>query len=582
MAFFASSDCATGPVKQLSRFVQRDPGVLRDRVRSGQGKRQLAGFRCQSSRGDNSANTLADFWSSKVLDLPQESLDYLWWQKNVLRASEHAVEDFANPVLPETWAASFLEERRDVNSRPSPRYPRQTYSTATVPQKAHQSEEVVKTVSDPSPFTALRSSFARSSYQLNPHLHYSSHLADSSWIGQEHASTKDYELKASPNTCGQSAEWDSMFTEVERQTSPHQEIDHEETIAQAPLNTLESNTGAISREEACVSGALQDLPQHYRYDFQPDNPFTGSWRAFEEGMAILEKEENLAYATLAFEAACQKDPLNVEAWKMLGSTQAENENDAAAMKAFEDALELDPTNGDALLGLAISYINGGQQQKAYTVLESWLTSKYPQVTSPSSSSSDDPHTRLISLYLSAALLHPTGPQLDPGVQVGLGMLFFSTSHYAESLDCFSTALSLTLTSPNCTVTRSQSSNAQCQPHLLYNRIGASLAKLRRYDDAVEAYEMALVARPNYVRARYNMAVVAFAKGEYEECARQAVRALGERGAGRISSGGGGREGLEDDLMSALKKALSNMGKWDLGEGVRPGIYLGDLRRALNV
>ncbi|KAF2814757.1 TPR-like protein [Mytilinidion resinicola] len=361
-------------------------------------------------------------------------------------------------------------------------------------------------------------------------------------------------------------------------------MDHEKNITQGSLNTRDRDTGAISQVEAFLSRAPQDPPRDHKYDFQSNNPFTGSWRAFEEGMAILQKEENLAFATLAFEAACQKDPLNVEAWKMLGSTQAENENDEAAMNAFEDALELDPTNGDALLGLAISYINGGHQQKAYTVLENWLTSKYPQITAPSVSPSD-PHTRLISLYLSAALLYPSGPQLDPGVQIGLGMLFFSTSHYSESLDCFSTALSLTLTSPTSTTVGFQNSNSQCQPHLLYNRIGASLAKLRRYDEAVEAYEMALVARPNFVKARYNMAVVAFARGEYEECARQAVRALGEREAGRVDTREGeGMRGnaVEDDLMGALRKALANMGRWDLSEGVRSGMCLGDLRRALDV
>jgi peroxin-5 len=419
------------------------------------------------------------------------------------------------------------------------------------------------------------------------------------WLGSVATSLDNDQTQTSVDQSIDSVEWDSLFTELEDQVISNQETSHEASATESFSYACDFNMEEATKENVLASRHLQGPPRYHHYNFQTENPFLGSWRAFEEGMAILHKEQNLAFATLAFEAACQKDTLNFEAWKMLGSTQAENENDEAAMKAFEYALELDPTHSDALLGLAITYINGGSfmrlhhsmslatnpfltghQQKAYGALENWLTAKYPQIASDELPS-DDLLTRITSLYLSAARLHPSGPQLDPGVQIGLGMLFFSTSHYTESLDCFSAALSLTLSSPIPTTARS--ANSQCQAHLLYNRIGASLAKLRRYEEAVEAYEMALVARSNFVKARYNLAVLALNRGEYEEAARHAIRALIEREAGRTPTGKQEKTtDVEDDLLSALRKALANMGRWDLSEMVGPGMSLVSLRRALDV
>ena len=93
------------------------------------------------------------------------------------------------------------------------------------------------------------------------------------------------------------------------------------------------------------------------------------------------------------------------------------------------------------------------------------------------------------MFLTAAREGAAKGTIDPEVQVGLGVLFYSNSSYDQAKDCFEAAL-------------------QVRPNdfLLWNRLGATLANGGNPEDAIEAYQKALELRPTFTRAIYNLSV----------------------------------------------------------------------------
>ena len=335
------------------------------------------------------------------------------------------------------------------------------------------------------------------------------------------------------------------------------------------------------------SGAFRD-PQLGDYLFEEENVFRAVGDPFGEGIKIMQEAGNLSLAALAFEAAVQKNPQHIEAWNMLGSAQAQNEKEAPAIRALEQALKLDPSNLDALMGLAVSYTNEGYDATAYRTLEKWLSIKYPQIVSPNNLSSaadigftdrKQLHEKVTDLFISAAQLSPDGEHMDPDVQVGLGVLFYGGEEYEKAVDCFSAALASTETG---------TTNQRQQVHLLWNRLGATLANSGRSEEAISAYETALTLNPNFVRARYNLGVSCINIGCYEEAAQHLLGALSmhrvveKEGRDRVQEvvGGGVTEGELEKMMSmnqstnlyeTLRRVFTQMDRRDLSERVAPGM-----------
>ncbi|CAK7563477.1 MAG: Peroxisomal membrane signal receptor PTS1 [Sporothrix epigloea] len=261
------------------------------------------------------------------------------------------------------------------------------------------------------------------------------------------------------------------------------------------------------------------------YQFEEDNLFKDQSNPFEEGVRIMKENGNLSLAALAFEAACQRSPERVEAWVYLGSAQAQNEKETAAIRALEQALKLDPTNIPCLQALAVSYTNEGYDTTAYRTLERWLSAKYPQVLPPAELSNaaemgftdrQQLHERITEKFIQAAQLSPDGEHMDPDVQVGLGVLFYGAEEFDKAVDCFSAALASS---------EQGTSNQRSQVHLLWNRLGATLANSGRSEEAIAAYEKALSLHPNFVRARYNLGVSCINMGCYDEAASHLLAAL---------------------------------------------------------
>ncbi len=341
-------------------------------------------------------------------------------------------------------------------------------------------------------------------------------------------------------------------------------------------------------------------PDLSEYLFQEDNPFATSKDPFEQGLIIMNEGGNLSLAALAFEAAAQKDPQHVQAWCQLGSAQAQNEKESPAIRALEQALKIDSSNLPALMGLAISYTNEGYDSIAYRTLERWLATKYPQIISSNDLAPESElgftdrhvlHEKVTELFIRAAQLSPDGEHMDPDVQVGLGVLFYGAEEYRKAVDCFDAALASTETG---TINEPQ------QAHLLWNRLGATLANSGRSEEAIAAYEKALTLKPNFVRARYNLGVSCINIGVLPQAAQHLLGALSmhrvveREGMQRVrevmgdddpnNTGVGTDEVLRmvemdssTNLLETLRRVFVQMGRRDLVEKVEYGMDIEQMR-----
>jgi peroxin-5 len=335
-----------------------------------------------------------------------------------------------------------------------------------------------------------------------------------------------------------------------------------------------------------------DLPNMGPYLFEQQNPFEDRTDPYAEGVEIMDSGGNLSLAALAFEAAVRKNPDHVDAWVRLGAAQAQNEKEIPSIRALEHALQRDPDNIEALMALAVSYTNEGYETSAYRTLERWVSVKYPQVvTGPIDAPKEIGFTERIALqqkvtdlFIKAAQLSPSGESMDPDVQVGLGVLFYAADEFEKAIDCFEAAL---------TSTEAGVVNSKQNMHLLWNRLGATMANSGRSEEAIQAYERALEFRPNFVRARYNLGVSCINMGVLPEAAGHLLGALemhrvdeleGRQKAREIVEGAGGNGNVSDgdldrlitqnqstNLYDTLRRVFTNMGRRDLTERVGPGM-----------
>ncbi|KAL8821246.1 MAG: hypothetical protein Q9223_000671 [Gallowayella weberi] len=340
-------------------------------------------------------------------------------------------------------------------------------------------------------------------------------------------------------------------------------------------------------------------PSLGQYLFEKSNIFSTAKDPYAEGTRIMSEGGNLSLAALAFESAVQKDPAHLAAWVALGTAQAQNEKETPAIRALEQALTLDPNNLPALMGLAISYTNEGYDSTAYRTLERWLSIKYPNILPPDAVSAPAEmgftdrhllHEKVTASFIRAAQLSPTGETMDPDVQVGLGVLFYGCEEYSKAVDCFEAALAST---------EQGVSNSPPQAHLLWNRLGATLANSGRSEEAIQAYEQALRLCPGFVRARYNLGVSCINIGCQEEAAGHLLGALAmhevveREGVERVrevmgddDAGSGLSEGQVRDmarmnqstnLLETLRRVFGNMGRRDLVERVQSNMDVESFR-----
>ncbi|KAG0083344.1 Peroxisomal membrane signal receptor PTS1, partial [Podila epicladia] len=272
---------------------------------------------------------------------------------------------------------------------------------------------------------------------------------------------------------------------------------------------------------------------------------------------------NLTESILALEAAVQKNPGDAAAWHQLGLRQQENERETMAIAALLKAVEANPKELDAWLALAVSYTNENCRVDAYDALQSWVenSDQYKgvmnSVLAAKGRSAPERHEYVTGLFLEAARTNP-GENLDPDVQIALGVLFNVSEEYEKAVDCFRAAL-----------------NLRPDDYMLWNKYGATLANSHNTTAAIEAYFNALNINPSYIRARYNLAIACINLGQHREAAEHLLSALSLQNAGDAARGlmvgastagaqpDGGIGGMSQNVWETLKMAMYMLGRSDL-------------------
>ncbi|CCG23863.1 Pex5 Pex5p family protein [Candida orthopsilosis Co 90-125] len=314
----------------------------------------------------------------------------------------------------------------------------------------------------------------------------------------------------------------------------------------------------------------------YKFEDAKNNQFfdlPADQDPYQIGIQLMENGAKLSEAALAFEAAIQKDQNHVDAWLKLGEVQTQNEKEIAGITALEKCLELHPENSEALMNLAISYINEGYDNAAFATLERWISTKYPQIAeqarreNPELTDEDrfSLNKRVTDLFLKAAQLSPDGASMDADVQMGLGVLFYANEDFDKTIDCFKAALSIRPNDP-----------------ILWNRLGASLANSNKSEEAVDAYFKALQLKPTFVRARYNLGVSCINIGCYKEAAEHLLSGLSMHQVEGVDSGSSSlNHNQSTALTETLKRAFIAMERRDLVELVKPNMDLNQFRGEFN-
>jgi peroxin-5 len=367
--------------------------------------------------------------------------------------------------------------------------------------------------------------------------------------------------------------WDGLNSEAMENDFISQQYEEFKNTAHTPLPADMSQWERDFAKYASTRAHFGD----YQFEDQQNNQFLDLPKdsdPYEIGLQLMESGAKLSEAALAFEAAIQKNEGHIDAWLKLGEVQTQNEKEIAGIAALEKCLELHPENSEALMTLAISYINEGYDNAAFATLERWISTKYPQVSekarqeNPEITDEDrfSLNKRVTELFLKAAQLSPIQANMDPDVQMGLGVLFYANEDFDKTIDCFKAALSI-----------------KPDDAVLWNRLGASLANSNRSEEAVNAYFKALELKPTFVRARYNLGVSCINIGCYKEAAEHLLSGLAMHQV----------EGMEDtsashlnhnqstSLTETLKRAFIALDRRDLLEVVKPGMDLNQFRGEFN-
>ncbi|RKP08330.1 hypothetical protein THASP1DRAFT_15821 [Thamnocephalis sphaerospora] len=293
------------------------------------------------------------------------------------------------------------------------------------------------------------------------------------------------------------------------------------------------------------------------YTFETDNQYLQHPNPFAEAQRLRDEGGSLTEAALALEAAVQgTESANANAWRQLGEVQAENEKESAAVRALERALELDDNCLPAYVPLAVSLVNEGHDRQAYATLERWLRQRYPDLLiADGAAMAMDVRERVIDSFLIAARSSDgVTRDMDPDVQVGLGILFYGGGEYEKAIDCFVSAL-----------------ESRPEDYLLWNRLGATLANSGKSEEAIAAYHRALDIKPTFVRARYNLGVSCVNIG----CHREAVEHL--LGALAMHNNKQSTVNVSASLWETLRRSFYMMDRADLAELAQPGADLDKFR-----
>ncbi|KAH9040745.1 peroxisome targeting signal receptor [Lactarius pseudohatsudake] len=268
----------------------------------------------------------------------------------------------------------------------------------------------------------------------------------------------------------------------------------------------------------------EGLPILDPYVFEQNNKYLDPSSSTQSPLALakqmLEHNASLSEVALLLEAAIQKGELGeggYEAWILLGETRNMDEREEAGMKALTEGVRIAEEAGAAgmgMLSLAISYTNESLDRASHSMLMRWLCARFPDVPVPPEAqnsltrSSWHSHNVVTEAFLTVARTQHAQGVIDPDVQLALGVLFYTNGAYDRAKDCFESALSVRPTD-----------------YLLWNRLGSSLSNGNKPEESLGAYREALMLRPTYTRAIYNVGVACLNIGAHKEAAEHLLSAL---------------------------------------------------------
>ncbi|KAF9263323.1 TPR-like protein [Marasmius fiardii PR-910] len=287
------------------------------------------------------------------------------------------------------------------------------------------------------------------------------------------------------------------------------------------------------------------------YQFQQNNPYLR-----REEHVRVRGDERLE-SVLELEAAVHRDPKNARAWFELGVKQQENEREQKALAALQRANELDPSHLPTWLALAISNTNDGNRIGAYDAVKQWVVrnERHKAAAQEYLQRFPEPRDATIKekfIFICQCLINmaqTSADDMDPDIQIALGVLFYTDEDYAKAQDCFKAALSV-----------------RPDDWLLYNRVGATIANQGVADDALEYYHRALELNPAYIRARYNLGISCINLRRYGEAAHHIFNAILLQDADNVHDDGGMNDArgiTSSTLWDSLKTACLHMDRTDL-------------------
>eukprot|EP00008_Paramoeba_atlantica_P002933 CAMPEP_0201487384 /NCGR_PEP_ID=MMETSP0151_2-20130828/12744_1 /ASSEMBLY_ACC=CAM_ASM_000257 /TAXON_ID=200890 /ORGANISM="Paramoeba atlantica, Strain 621/1 / CCAP 1560/9" /LENGTH=386 /DNA_ID=CAMNT_0047872399 /DNA_START=71 /DNA_END=1228 /DNA_ORIENTATION=- len=262
-----------------------------------------------------------------------------------------------------------------------------------------------------------------------------------------------------------------------------------------------------------------------KYDFSLENPFLQ--KGIQEGLVDigikLFHEGRLSEAIWAFEAFLQSSPnappeVVSDAWRWLGTANAENDNDQRAILCLRESTSVDPENLEALVDMGVCCTNELAQNEALACLRDWLklhpSEEVRKIHQRGEMNRTDignvftpNHRQVVEMYEEASRVQPG----DSDIFSVLGVLYNLSRQYDMAEIAFTRALEL------------DSGN-----YSLWNKLGATQANSPTADGsqkAIKAYRRALELKPTYTRAWVNMGISYSNLSMYDLAAKYYLKSL---------------------------------------------------------
>jgi len=348
------------------------------------------------------------------------------------------------------------------------------------------------------------------------------------------------------------AKWEAEFNELMNKQRDEGEWDYSTAMQNAWEEGVTQSDDTFARN---LTFDNYGIPMLDAYVFEENNKYLDPSSSTQSPLALakqmLEQNASLSEVALLLEAAIQKGELGeggYEAWILLGETRNMDEREEAGMKALTEGVRLAEAagaGGAGMLSLAISYTNESFDRASHAMLLRWLRARFPDTPiSPElqeavTKSAWFSHDVVTEAFLNVARTQHAQGVIDPDVQLALGVLFYTNGAYDRAKDCFEAALSVRPTD-----------------YLLWNRLGSSLSNGNKPEESLGAYREALMLRPTYTRAIYNVGVACLNIGAHKEAAEHLLSALSMQEATGEKS---------KQLLQTLRRAFLAMDRKDLAD-----------------